>query len=184
MTLTKNAKFRGLAQHVRRAAVVLGVAAGGMSLGGCGASLPGLSTSAVNKIPQETNTPANRAFQVGATSARAIKCGYNFDPAKLRTQFLAAEAATDPASADQLGKTYDVAFNGVTKAVASQGEGYCSNQKLAMIKEALTRHLAGDYTPPPPAPSEDEGLLGSLGSDNNGDSDYAKKMQANPTLEH
>ena len=28
--------------------------------------------------------PTSRAFQVGSTSARAVKCGYNFDPNKLR----------------------------------------------------------------------------------------------------
>ena len=85
---------------------------------------------------------------------------------------------------DQLAKIYDTAFNGVTKAVAAQGEAYCSDTKVAQIKEALTRHLAGDYTPPPQAPAQDEGIFGSLGSANSGDSEYAKKMQANPTLEH
>lgn len=128
--------------------------------------------------------PTGRALQVGSTSARALKCGYNFDPVKLRTQFLAAEGAANPAGVDQLAKIYDTAFNGVTKAVAAQGEAYCSDIKVAQIKEALTRHLAGDYTPPPQAPAQDEGIFGSLGSANSGDSDYAKKMQANPTLEH
>jgi len=152
-------------------------------LTGCGASLPGLSTSAVSKTPQDYNTPTNRAFQVASTSARAQKCGYNFDPVKLRTQFLAAEGAVDPASVDQLGRIYDTAYNGTTKAISGQGENYCSSQKVATIKSALSRHLAGDYTPPPPA-VEDEGLFGALGSDTTGDSEYAKKMQANPTIQH
>lgn len=172
------------ARRVLGTALLLGAAALAASLGGCGASLPGLSTGALNKTPQDNNTPSNRAFQVGATSARAIKCGYNFDPVKLRTQFLAAEGATNPAGVDQIAKVYDTTFNGVSKAVAGEGDGYCTPRKLASIKEALTRHLAGDFTPPPPAPSEDEGILGSIGSANSGDSDYAKKMQGNPTLEH
>ncbi len=136
----------------------------------------------MSKAPQDYNTPTNRALQVAGTSARAQKCGYNFDPVKLRTQFLAAESATDPASIDQLSKIYDTAYNGVTKAIAGQGENYCSKDKVATIKSALTRHLAGDYVPPPPVP-EDGGLLGALG-DNNGDSEYAKKMQSNPTMQH
>lgn len=179
MTTTRETAHRRL----RRAGWVMGGLALAAALSGCGASLPGLSTSAVSKAPQDYNTPTNRAFQVASTSARAQKWGYNFDPVKLRTQFLASESATDPASVDQLSRIYDTAYSGVTKAIAGQGENYCSSEKVASIKGALTRHLAGDYTPPPPAP-EDEGLLGSLGSDNNGDSEYAKKMQGNPTLEH
>ena len=41
-----------------------------------------------------------------------------------------------------------------------------------------------DATHPPQAPAQDQGIFGSLGSTNSGDSEYAKKMQANPTLEH
>lgn len=157
------------------------------ALAGCGASLPGLSTSALTgaakpAVPQDD--PTSRALQVGSTAARATKCGYNFDPMKLRTQFLAAEAAANPASVDQLGKIYDTAYNGVTKAVAGQGEGYCSDSKLTLIKSDLTRHLAGDYTATPRAAEKDEGLFGALTPDTSGDSEYAKKMQANPTLQN
>ena len=171
-------------RHFRRASGVLGALVLAVALPGCGASLPGLSTSAVTKTPQEYNTPVNRAFQVGGTSARALKCGYNFDPVKLRTQFLAAEGAIDPASVDQLSRIYDTAFNGVTKAIAGQGENYCSTSKVASIKTSLSRHLAGDFTPPPPAPEEEDGLLGALTPESSGDSAYAKKMQGNPTIEH
>ena len=150
---------------------------------GCGATIPGMSTSAV-KAPAAQNDPSSRALQVGSTSARALKCGYNFDPSKLRTEFLAAESAANPTTTDQVAKIYDTAFNGVTKAVATQGEDYCTEAKVAQIKLALSRHLAGDYTPPPQAPVVDEGLFGSLGAANSGDSEYAKKMQNNPTLEH
>src|SRR5438552_2200567 len=31
--------------------------------------------------PGSINDPTNRAFQVGTVSAKAIKCGFNFDPA-------------------------------------------------------------------------------------------------------
>ena len=154
-------------------------------LAGCGASIPGLSTSALApaKPAEAQNDPTSRALQVGSTSARAIKCGFNFDPVKLRTQYLAADTMASPADADKLGRIYDTAFNGVSKAVSGQGESYCSDQKVAMIKDALTRHLAGDYAPPPPAPAEeDDGIFGSFGSTSSGDSDYRKKMESNPTL--
>lgn len=150
-------------------------------LSGCGATIPGLTTSAVKGPPEAANDTTSRAIEVGSTSARALKCGFNFDPAKLRTQYLAADGAANPADAEKIAKAYDIAFNGVSKAVATQGESYCSAGKTGQIKEALNRHLAGDYTLPPPQPSEeDEGLLGSLGSVSAGDSDYHKKLEGGP----
>lgn len=151
-----------------------------LGLAGCGASLPSLSTgslfggeTAKPAAPQISNDPTSRAMQVGTTSARAIKCGYNFDPVKLRTQFLASESATltTAADADKLAKIYDVSFSGVSKAVSEQGYSYCSPAKTAKIKEALNRHLSGDYTPSPPEPvaAEDDGLFGDVGATNGGD---------------
>lgn len=150
-------------------------------LAGCGAKLPGMSTSAITapQPAQPQNDPVSRAMQVGTTSARAIKCGFNFDPVKLRTQFLAAETATNPAEADKITRVYDTSVNGVAKAVSGQGESYCTDEKNATIKEALTRHLAGDYAPPPPKPVVDEGgLFDAISPDNNGgDSEFAKQRQ-------
>lgn len=99
--------------------------------------------------PQQANDPTTRAFQVGSVSARAVKCGYNFDPVKLRTTFLATESAS-VAAADlaRVEKVYDTAYNGVSKAVAGQS-GYCTPEKTADIKTNLTRHLAGDFSPAP-----------------------------------
>ena len=112
-----------------------------------------------------TNDPSARAFQVGTVSARAIKCGFNFDPAKLKTNYLSYERAlggtTDMARVE---RTYDVSFNGVAKAVADEKE-YCTDTKTAAIKGDLARHLAGDYTPsPPPKPEPEEGLFSGWGS--------------------
>ena len=144
------------------------------TMSGCGASIPGMTTgslfggdAAKPAAPQPTNDPTSRAMQVGSVSARALKCGFNFDAVKLRTQFLATEspALTNPADADKLGRMYDVAFNGISKAVADQGEAYCTPTKTQKIKEALNRHLAGDYTPAPPEPVvEESGLFGDFGS--------------------
>lgn len=142
-----------------------------LSLAGCGASLPGMSTGALiggAKTPAApANDPTSRAVQVGTTAARAQKCGFNFDPVKLRTQFLASEtmASANPADADKLGQVYDVAYRGVSKAVSEEGDSYCSKNKTEKIKTALNRHLIGDYSPEPPEPVvEEEGLFSGFGS--------------------
>jgi len=77
-------------------------------------------------------------MDVAATSARAIKCGYNFDRVKLKNQFLASESAANPGEAAKLPQIYDTAFNGVSKALAGEGADYCSELKVARIKLALT----------------------------------------------
>lgn len=139
-------------------------------MGGNGAKAP-------EQAPAQNDTVA-RALQVGTTSARALKCGFNIDPTKLRTQFLTAETAANPAEADKITQVYDTAYRGVTRAVASQGESYCTERKVAQIKVSLTRHLAGDYSPAPPEPEpEEEGLFSSLGSGSSGGTEGMTKFQ-------
>ncbi|MGQ0673369.1 MAG: hypothetical protein ACT4N2_10915 [Hyphomicrobium sp.] len=115
----------------------------------------GLSTGSNASSGATTAAPAaavsdvtGRALQVGSVSARAQKCGYNFDAVKLRTNFLAAESAINPADVAKAEKVYDIARNGVIKAVATKAD-YCTDSKTAIIKEDLTRHLAGDFSPRP-----------------------------------
>jgi len=133
------------------------------SLAGCSGS-SGLTTGALLGEDKPPPAPANdapaRAFQVGTASARAVKCGFNFDPAKLKTSYLAYEKQ-QPGGQDtaKVERIYDVSFNGVAKAVAAEGD-YCSDGKTRQIKADLTRHLAGDYTPnPPKAEQEEQGLF-------------------------
>lgn len=157
-----------------------------LPLSGCGASLDNLSTGSLfggssgpKPPPQITNDPTTRAMQVGTTSARALKCGFNFDPVRLRTQYLAAEAGslTNAQDIAKVEKIYDVSFNGISKAVVNQGAGYCSASKTARIKAALNRHLAGDYTPDAPVPQpEEEGLFSS----NNSSSESSGIKYSNP----
>lgn len=148
---------RAMTPRMSPALLMLLIGAGGLA--GCseGSSLStssifggGNSAAKAAAPAAPISTPASRALQVGGTAARATKCGYNFDANKLRSNFLAAEAAQAP-GADQVTtqKTYDTAFSGVTKAAASQ-PGYCSEDKTRDIKADLTRHLAGDYSPSPP----------------------------------
>ncbi len=158
---------------------------------GCGASIGNMTTgslfggsstgTAAPAVPQVVNDPTARAIQVGTTSARAQKCGFNFDPVRLRTQFLAAEnpVLTNPADAAKLSQIYDTSLNGLSKAVAGQGQDYCSADKTRKIKEALNRHLAGDYTPAPPEPVEVEsGIFGDLGASSSPGIDHSMKHPA------
>jgi len=152
-----------------------------MVLGGCSGA-PSLTTASVfggddkPAAPTVVNDPPMRAFQVGTVSARAIKCGFNFDPAKLKASYLMYESQ-QPGGTDlaKLEKIYDVSFNGVAKAVATQNS-YCTPQKTKKIKADLTRHLAGDYTPSPPEPKqEEEGIFSGWGSDS---SDPDKRVRS------
>lgn len=126
------------------------------------------------------STPTDRAFQVGSVTARATKCGYNFDPAKLKANYMAYETSMGlaPADAGNVEKIYTVAYNGITKAAASD-PNYCNEKKTKEIKEDLSKLLAGDYTPTQrkvAAAEQDEGIFGGLfGGDSSGDSDGGYK---------
>lgn len=138
-----------------------------LALAGCsGSGSELLSTGSLlgeSKPAAPTNDSASRAFQVGTVSARAIKCGFNFDPAKLKLNYLAYERQQPAADMAKVERTYDVSFNAVAKAVAAEGE-YCTDAKTREIKKDLGRHLAGDYTPSPPQPQQDDGLFSGWGS--------------------
>ncbi len=162
--LGRSLGFNGKAAMTRMSRGISALAA--LALAGCGASLPNTTGSLFGGAPAAPPAPANdptsRALQVGSIAARAEKCGFNFDPAKLRTQFIAAESAASPADAGKISQVYDTAYRGTARGVAEQGESYCSDQKTVKIKSALARHMAGDYTPDPPEPAPvEEGFFGS-----------------------
>lgn len=162
--------------------------AASLAFAGCSGS--GLSTgsifggakttnAAAAPAPDPNGDPTMRALQVGSTSARAVKCGYNFDPGKLKAAFLAHELGRGAGVADtgRIEQIYDVAYNGVTKASAGEVK-YCTPEKTAEIKEALTRHLAGDYSPnfKKKAEPEDPGMFSGFwggGSGSKSDKDVA-----------
>ena len=148
------------------------LAIGAAALAGCSGGSSGLTTGALlgeSKPAAPVNDAPARAFQVGTASARAVKCGFNFDPAKLKTNYLAYEKQ-QPGGQDtsKVERIYDVSFNGVAKAVAAEGD-YCSPGKTTRIKGDLTRHLAGDYTPNPPKVEQEDGLLSGWGSAGEGE---------------
>lgn len=112
------------------------------------------------------DTPMNRAFRVGTVSARAVKCGFNFDPSKVKASWLESESRAGT-PVDQMAnaeKAYSVGYNGVMKAIASK-EGYCDGDKSSEIKADLGTLLAGDYTPKVIKPkAEDDDSLIKFGS--------------------
>jgi hypothetical protein len=158
---------------MKAAGLMLALAA--TALAGCSGS-SALTTGALlgdDKPKPPLNDGPSRAFQVGTVSARAVKCGFNFDPGKLKQSYLSYERQ-QPGGQDtaKIERIYDVSFNGVAKAVAAEGE-YCTDAKTKAIKADLTRHLAGDYTPNAPPPKQEEdgflsGWKGGWGSDDKG----------------
>jgi hypothetical protein len=117
----------------------------------------GLTTASLLGTPAQppVDEPTDRALHSAAISARAIKCGYNFDPAKLRENFLASEAANGvtPEQMTKLGQSYDFTHATVSKQI-SNPEEYCSNERTRQVSADLTKQLAGDFRAPkkPPLP--------------------------------
>ena len=105
----------------------------------------GATTAAATPPPAK---PSDRTLQVAATSARASRCGYNFDPGRLRTSYIASEqqSGLPPAEIATLEKLYDVTRDRVAKSI-TDSEAFCSDEQTTVIKRDLTRHMAGDFTP-------------------------------------
>lgn len=140
-------------------ALLLAACSGGNALS-TGALLGG--DSKPKEPPPPRNDPTARAFHVGAVSARAQKCGFNFDPARLKASFLAAEtqAGTSPEELAKAERLYGTTHNAVAKAV-SNAEDYCSRERVDYIRSDLNRHLAGDFAPSPPRSfAKDDSLFG------------------------
>jgi hypothetical protein len=131
-----------------------------LALAGCGSSSPqqGLTTASVlgesaapgsgEKLGVSNSDPLARPVQVAWTAARAKKCGFSFDPAKLKANYLATESRqgiTGPQLANYE-KSYDTTYAKIASNIAGESD-YCSERKTAAIKTDLQRHLAGDYSP-------------------------------------
>ena len=160
------------------------------ALTGCSGA-PSLTTGSILGGPEKPaaasntgsiNDPTNRAFQVGTVSAKAIKCGFNFDPAKLKNNYLGYERTLAPGTdIAKVERIYDVSFNGIAKAVAGDTD-FCSEEKTKAIKADLSRHLAGDYTPAirPKAPEQD-GVFDSVFSGNTDGKEYKQRLPTDNT---
>ena len=130
------------------------LAAAALHVGCSGASgfLTGSTTAADAPGKLNNEDPAARPVAVAWTSARAVRCGFYFDPAKLKASYLAYEAKqAGPDKLANVEKTYDSTFKAIRDRVSSDPD-YCTNRKSAEIKTDLTRHLAGDFKPNLPKP--------------------------------
>lgn len=92
--------------------------------------------------------PLARPTQVAWTSARASYCGFVFDPAKLRSNFMAAEiqAGNTPEQMQKIERAYDYTLQSVTATIKDDAN-YCNKERVSAIRADLNRYLAGDYTP-------------------------------------
>jgi hypothetical protein len=124
-----------------------------------GCSGGGVTTSSVAAADSPgliTNTdPLARPVAVAWTAARAKRCGFYFDPAKLKVNYLAYERAqgASPEQLATLEKSYDTTYKGTADRVNTEAD-YCSDKKGLEIKTDLQRYLAGDYTPNLPKPKQ------------------------------
>jgi hypothetical protein len=141
--------FRCNGRFMRRATAGL---AGLLLLAACGplerfnGSKEGASddVAAAKVAPKD---PLARPVQVAWTSARARYCGFIFDPARLRSDYLATEQSlgASPEEMQKLQKTYDYTYQSVTDAIKKDAY-YCNKSRTDAIREALNHFLAGDYT--------------------------------------
>jgi hypothetical protein len=127
-----------------------------LTVTGCGSGTSGITTGSLFGSSQAdtvaapvVETPSMRAAQVAAVSARAAKCGYNFDPTRLKSGYLAYETGQG-ASAQDLAKVereFDTIRAKVATTITADPD-FCTDAKTRAIKADLTRHLAGDYSSP------------------------------------
>ncbi len=140
------------------AVLSLTAAIAALSLAGCSNSGGGVSTASIlDGAPSgatgevaaiKNGDPNARPVQVAWTAARAQRCGFAFDPAKLKGNFLAAEARGGALQPQLAGaeKAYDQTFTKISAQIKGEAD-YCTDKKTAGIKADLQRHLAGDFTP-------------------------------------
>ena len=112
-----------------------------------GQQKPQTAQSIDGAIAVSPDDPLARPIQVAWTSARAVRCGFYFDPKKLKGAVVAAEAAKG-ATSDQINKverSYDYTFERVSAQITGESD-YCAEKIVAEVRGDLNRHLAGDYT--------------------------------------
>lgn len=165
-----------------RIASILMIPALALTMGACSLG-DGLSTGSVFGSKQTSAsavaapppvTAEDRATQVAATSARAERCGFNFNADRLRANYLASESAAGTAS--DMSQRYDVTRKSLIAALVKD-EGYCSEGRTKAIKADLGRHLAGDFAPA--AKKQDVALPGLFDSTGPG---YRVRETVNPEV--
>jgi hypothetical protein len=92
--------------------------------------------------------PLARPIQVAWTSARASHCGFMFDPAKLKADYLADETrrGVSPDQLAKLAQAYDYTHDSVTETISAD-PAYCNKERTDAIRADLKHYLGGDYSP-------------------------------------
>ncbi len=112
-----------------------------------GTSKPGATSDQAARYVQPED-PMARPIQVAWTSARASYCGFMFDPAKLKDDYMRDESrrTTDPYQLQKISKAYDYTVELVDDTIKDD-PNYCTKERTDAIRADLRRYLAGDYTP-------------------------------------
>lgn len=97
------------------------------------------------------DSPMARPASVAWTAARAKRCGFFFDPVKLRASYMAYEARQPGQDLAKVESTYDNTFKLILAKVSAEGD-YCDETRSREIKAELARHLTGDFNPNLPKP--------------------------------
>lgn len=134
--------------------LLLGLLLGGTALaGGCGSAAGTITGSTKTIVAADmpgnisNEDPLARPISVAWTSARAQRCGFFFDPTKLRANYLAYESKQASGEAlAKVEKSYDTTFKTIRDRIVGDPD-YCSDKKGTEIKADLQRHLAGDFAP-------------------------------------
>jgi hypothetical protein len=126
---------------------------GAMLLAGCGTvdRIRGKKEGASDDVAAaklKAEDPLARPIQVAWTSARASYCAFIFDPAKLRSDYLATEASLgkSPAELQKIQQAYDYTLKSVADSIKDD-PNYCTKARVDAVRSALNRYLAGDYSP-------------------------------------
>lgn len=90
--------------------------------------------------------PLSRPVQVAWTSARASRCGFIFQPAQLRANYLnqMQRLGTPASEMKRITEAYDYTYDSVTQTVEGQS-GYCTKSKTDAIRKDLNQYLAGNF---------------------------------------
>lgn len=139
---------RALAHLPIRAVLV--TAALGLTACGNGGGVTTGSLFGSSQPKPVTDERTERALEVAATSARASRCGYNFDPARLRYAYLAYETAQGgtPEQVAKAEKVFDYTRASLAEKIAKE-ENFCTEAKTKEVKASLTKNLAGDFSATP-----------------------------------
>jgi hypothetical protein len=106
------------------------------------------ATDDVSAAKMRPDDPLARPVQVAWVSVRAHYCGFAFDAAKLRTDYLAFEQRSGASEAEmkKIVQAYDYTLQSVWDSIKDDPD-YCDPSRTEAIRTALNRYLAGDYSP-------------------------------------